>query len=483
MMNFVESFNLLGVDARQIPCIKCKGAPTTATEGAVGCLAIDEDTKDIYKCTSVENGEYVWEQIFDKQSIYNEIDKLASGETVIDKNYFADWTIGRMSSGTHANSTQHAYTPVFKNDGQVIHFDNEQYKIMFIKYDAGGNFIAHSSWITQTPYTVPASYEFFSLEVNHLTSSADTDYLSQSVYYETDGTSALVKKVLDVEKKVKPCCYVDGESGNDENDGTKERPFKTIQKGVDENTNIVYVATGNYTGNVSVSNRDDITIMPITYPSAHDPAYPDTPKIKINGGTLTVSDCGNVKIVGVHCDNAAKSLFSINRVKNAVFIDCIASNSTGESTCGFKTISANATFTQCIAHNVVLDGFNMHGYGNVDLYNCTAHDCGDDGVSHHDGCTGSVIGGEFYNCGKGGVSSPTYGAYVDVHNVYSHDNAYGLYALSSDTNRNSKGKISNCVFKNNTTYDVMARNCNIDAWNIIYDTKSTTGTAVLTEFN
>lgn len=59
-MNYVESLNLFGVEAKEIPCIKGSGAPTTATEGAVGCLYMDTNTGNIYKCTAAANGVYTW---------------------------------------------------------------------------------------------------------------------------------------------------------------------------------------------------------------------------------------------------------------------------------------------------------------------------------------------------------------------------------------------------------------------------------------
>lgn len=60
-MNFVESFNLLGLKAKQIPCIKGKGEPTTTTEGAVGCFYIDTLVGTLYKCTNASDGSYVWQ--------------------------------------------------------------------------------------------------------------------------------------------------------------------------------------------------------------------------------------------------------------------------------------------------------------------------------------------------------------------------------------------------------------------------------------
>lgn len=62
-MNYVKHLDLFGVKAAQIPCITGSGAPTTATEGAVGCLYMDtsSETKDVYKCTAAADGVYTWE--------------------------------------------------------------------------------------------------------------------------------------------------------------------------------------------------------------------------------------------------------------------------------------------------------------------------------------------------------------------------------------------------------------------------------------
>lgn len=59
-MNYVESFDLFGVPAKQISSITGSGAPTTTTEGAVGCLYMDTGTGDLYKCTAAVDGVYTW---------------------------------------------------------------------------------------------------------------------------------------------------------------------------------------------------------------------------------------------------------------------------------------------------------------------------------------------------------------------------------------------------------------------------------------
>lgn len=62
-MNYVDSFNLFGTEAKQNPSITGSGAPTTSTEGAVGCLYMDTDTGALYKCTAAADGVYTWTSV------------------------------------------------------------------------------------------------------------------------------------------------------------------------------------------------------------------------------------------------------------------------------------------------------------------------------------------------------------------------------------------------------------------------------------
>jgi len=64
-MNYVESFDILGLKAKQIPCIKLNGAPTTSTEGAVGLLGMDisSESYDLYKCVAVNENGYIWKLV------------------------------------------------------------------------------------------------------------------------------------------------------------------------------------------------------------------------------------------------------------------------------------------------------------------------------------------------------------------------------------------------------------------------------------
>jgi hypothetical protein len=61
-MNYIENFEILGIKAKQIPCVTGSGAPSTV-DGAVGMLYIDTDSGLVYKCTSVNTYGFVWKDI------------------------------------------------------------------------------------------------------------------------------------------------------------------------------------------------------------------------------------------------------------------------------------------------------------------------------------------------------------------------------------------------------------------------------------
>lgn len=128
---------------------------------------------------------------------------------------------------------------------------------------------------------------------------------------------------------------------------------------------------------------------------------------------------------------------------------------------GFSAISSaayiydtDAEYFSCDAYHAGSDGFGIVGYGNASFFNCNGIHCYDDGVSHHDGCAGVIDGGYWAYNGKGGVA-PTYGSKVNVQNVVSENNVYGLYLVADDT-RNSENValIQNSVFVNNTFKDI-----------------------------
>ena len=62
-MDFVKNLNLFGISGKEIPCITGRGAPTEQTQGAVGCLYMNVNNGEMYKCVSAQYGIYLWKQV------------------------------------------------------------------------------------------------------------------------------------------------------------------------------------------------------------------------------------------------------------------------------------------------------------------------------------------------------------------------------------------------------------------------------------
>lgn len=281
-----------------------------------------------------------------------------------------------------------------------------------------------------------------------------------------------------VSKKIKAVLYVDNANGNDTNAGSQGNPLKTIQKAVDSDASLILVKSGVYDETVTIT-RNNVHICLYDYPNFST----DVPRLeKIQVNNMVIRNCNDITIEGVEVIGNTVSAFYAKNVSNLNMIECTAHDG---NCIGFELYNVNGRFNGCTAYNLDyqgdpldhIDGFNIHGYGYTEFINCSAWNCGDDGISHHDGCTGLISGGEFYGCGKGGVSSPTNGAEITIEGVYSHDNVYGIYAVSSG----SKTYIRNCVLKNNTYDLTVGQNVIGFAWNNIYDTKSIADG--FTEFN
>lgn len=475
-----------------------------AVQDAVAEIEEERDSAITYIGNGLDNTLTVEGKAADAGATRKAIDELKGDLSNLEncesknvKSYITEWTKGRIESGSHVYSSAHAYSPIMDNTGGIFYnFDSTKYKLMYILYDKNDVKQTYFSWRTSSPTELDTSlYPRYRVQVNALSGvTLDTDYLSETTYTEKNKVPKLVETVIrsenDIKELQKSICYVNGESGSDSNDGSKEHPFKTIQKGIDFGSKYVYVNVADYHEQLNIYNRNELVIMAVGYPSTYQDGIYDTPKIVLKGtedekiplNAVNIVDCGYIKIVGLHVDYPESNAVIINRSRNVEMTDCIASNVTKPSMCGFKIQSSGGTFTRCVARDIALDGFNIHGYDNTQFIDCVAFNCGDDGISHHDGCTGSVIGGEFYNCGKGGIATPTYGSYVDVSNVYSHDNRYGLYCSSDSTRRNSKGRISNCVMKNNSDNDIYINKCDIIGIRNVYDSKTITASATFTEF-
>lgn len=483
------------------------------TNGGGGGINVEKDPtvpawakqpdKPVY--TAAEVGAATKEEVErlteENAEIREELDAISNLETTTGDTTVkvTGWTSGRIDSGEHKNNAAIAYSEIMPCVGQAFHFDSAVYKMMYIRYNADGTKGTVGSWVTESPLVVSAHtqpnvrVQVYTIDASKITDAMLADLPNQVTYTvpgqgEETAKVPIVQAVLGLSAANVPPRYVDGVTGSDNNPGTADAPFATIQKGVDSGTKLLYVEPGEYAEYVRITNRDELTIMPTAYPRTYDITAPETPMIHITGTedsrigrALYITNCGKISIIGVWGDYTTYETIHAINVKDLTMIGCYASNGASEMS-AFKTNNTNAVFRRCKAWNAGKDGFGLSGHGDVSLYDCIAHDCADDGVSHHNSNTGIIVGGEFYNCGKGGVSSPTYGAYIDIIGVYSHDNVYGLYAMNDMDRRESVGKICGCVFINNTTADLrIGQNCRVTGWNNVYQTKSVMDAATYVE--
>lgn len=160
-MNYVESFNLLGVEAKQLPCIKGEGAPTTATEGAVGCLYMDTLTGDTYKCTAASDGVYTWIRVLDEN----------------DKNEITEVMAGKFDATNVAQTTGGAEDKVMSQKATTKSLEG------FCEAIESGNVYKNIS------FSIGSLSSSTGIEVNN-TKHAITDYIKGNCHVAPEGTLA-----------------------------------------------------------------------------------------------------------------------------------------------------------------------------------------------------------------------------------------------------------------------------------------------------
>ena len=251
--------------------------------------------------------------------------------------------------------------------------------------------------------------------------------------------------------------YVDGTNGDDTTGiGSVGRPYKTIGRALKDRVYDIAIAAGTY--------KESLTI---NYQSVHlrvnDSAYSATanarPKVVLDGENellagITSYYASEIVLDGIELKNFTGNGAWINYCKNLEIRNSDANNNALN---GFRIDYSDGEICDSEAHHNGYDGFNINGYGDTKFVNCNGYSNGDDGISHHQGTTGVIIGGEWYNNAKGGVASPCYGSKVDLFDLYSHDNAYGIYSFSDSADTANNYRVWNCVVTNNSEYGLATR--------------------------
>ena len=163
-LNYVDHLDLFGVPAKQIPCDTGEGAPTTATVGAVGCFYMDTLTGDVYKCVSVNGGEYGWVRLIQNTATiepeYDDIPKVFFGsplpqtktDTVMSFRYISKTEDIRGYCKTKAQGNSSMSYPK-KNQTVKLYKDSdctEKLKVDFKGWGKQSKFCFKANWIDLT---------------------------------------------------------------------------------------------------------------------------------------------------------------------------------------------------------------------------------------------------------------------------------------------------------------------------------------------
>ena len=143
---------------------------------------------------------------------------------------------------------------------------------------------------------------------------------------------------------------------------------------------------------------------------------------------------------------------------------------------GFQLRNSNGIVDNCQAYNSRDDGFGSQDYGVISYLNCIGNYNDDDGISQHFGERAYITGGEYAYNGKGGVASPTYGAYVNVYNVYTHHNDCGIYATNESETSDYATRtcfVNNCLITNNRIGIRITGTTHLIGWNNIVKDNTT----------
>lgn len=345
---------------------------------------------------------------------------------------------------------------------------------------------------------------------------------------ELMGDSSFIEKIrnLDTEQTVKTL-YV-AENGNDENEGTIESPFKTINAALDNAGagTTVYVREGTYTENVYFPNsgREGEYIALKNYPG-EKPVIKGTGKndgaiieldghdyIEIEGFEMCDYNarwCYGIIFAGgenhiiirnndihnIKCsmpddpdDSGANAILLFGETKEPISNVYIADNNVYDLVTGWCeaiSVTANCEYVNVI-NNKVSNSTNI----GIDFYGNNADGyCPVEELNQPRYCI--AAGNEVSNCVCDYATC--YGLYVDgardivIENNISHNNQGGIEIGSEERNENYP--VKNIVVRNNLIYNNNENGITVGGWNdgsskgdplsgVVYDTKIYNNTVV-----
>lgn len=359
--------------------------------------------------------------------------------------------------------TRISVTAIAKKSDIFIKLTNEKYYMFVTCYNENNKPVENSlNWATNTTLRFNRVYKY---EITIKKGVDGTDEFTESdikdVYSSLSVTqcfSSIVDKVYSIETNV---VYVDV-GGDDKNDGSIDNPVATLSNAISKGS-VIVINAGKYNDSLSVKNKKSVTIM------ASPNKNSDNDSVEISTSSTNVLDFTNVlnvRLVGIKFTGASNDVVKLTKCGNLYAQGCEFNNSLNGN--GLELIGTNALIYSCKAIKNKNDGFNMNNYGDSVFVNCEGCDnIEGDGLSHHNNCTGFVNGGYWHDNGKAGISTPTYGAAVNISNAFCIANKYGMQVFGGDAvaDNTIHVKLDNVVFKDNSIAGVQVDKYIVDLVN------------------
>jgi hypothetical protein len=242
--------------------------------------------------------------------------------------------------------------------------------------------------------------------------------------------------------------YVNGTTGNDENNGlTTDTAKQTIQAAVDVlperlRCNVtIDIADGVYREQVNVFgiSAEPQKTLTLLGDEIWTPSSPSDPSVRITGTdsdtsptgvrdfAICAESCGNLQIKGVLFDHGAYAGASLENGRYFVFNCKAADNYYGFRFCADGIVQLK----DCLAQQNEIHGFWITKYTHAYLYNCVARNNAQEGLSIRPEASVYLYeSGEFSNNGKYGISvtESSMARFIWDYSGQINDNGeYGIY--------------------------------------------------------
>lgn len=295
------------------------------------------------------------------------------------------------------------------------------------------------------------------------TANRDLTRVLFTTNWERSGSEQVEMYQIDVPAEAFSQIFYVAPTGNDDNPGTLEQPWRTIQKAANTLTagQTVYIRSGTYHEQVIPQNSGNAGAF-ITYA-----AYPgDT--VTIDGATVNVPEWAGlfhiasvsyIRVSGLRVVNAGSNPHNAGMLSDGSSYITIENNfvsSTNDSGIGVwnsnhVTVKNNEVTNSCLA------GFNetitVGGTDTFEISHNRVHDSDKEGIDVKDGSSnGKVFGNEVYNTAAVGLYVDAWDKHtynIDVYQNIVHDVLDDGFALASEMG----GLLENIRVYNNLSYN------------------------------